>query len=326
MGAFINESVSFSAILQYYAYSIPFTFYQVLPIACLVATIFSLGMLQRNNELVAFFSSGFSLSRVIAPILVLVFLISCFGILISDQVLPEFAKKKNYVYYVDIKKQPGLYSTIKTNRIWYRSNNILFNISTLDPETKTAEDITLNYFDKHWHLVQVIKAGRVEFASKQWKLTKGDITVFVSDSSFPLTQNFSTKTISMDEDISEIQKTAQPTDVLGVQELKYFIRKNKESGLDTLRYEMDYHTKFSYPFAALVLSFLSVPFSIAQTRSAGRAMGIGKSLALTFIYWAAYSSFYNIGKHGYVPSVVAAWTPNVILFFVGSVFFLRLKK
>ena len=37
--------------------------------------------------------------------------------------------------------------------------------------------------------------------------------------------------------------------------LRKFINKNKEAGLDTLHYEVEYHSKFGFAFAAFVMSF-----------------------------------------------------------------------
>jgi lipopolysaccharide export system permease protein len=138
--------VEFSSLAKYYGYLLPTILYQMLPVACLMAVVFTLSQLNRSNELTALFSSGMSLARVSAPMLVLVALLSAFSFWLGDRVLPRFEQKKNYVEYVEIKKKPGLYSAVTTDKIWYRSENVIFNIKTLNPQKATAQGLTFVLF------------------------------------------------------------------------------------------------------------------------------------------------------------------------------------
>jgi len=132
-----------SVLIQYFLYKIPGVVQQMIPVACLLGTIFTLSSLSKTNELVALFSSGMSLARVSAPILILVVLVSVFSFWLGDRILPIVSQKEKYIYYVELKKQPGLYSTVKTDKIWYRSNNILFNIRTLQAEKNEAAGLAM---------------------------------------------------------------------------------------------------------------------------------------------------------------------------------------
>ncbi len=321
-----DQSVPANVLLAYYGYSLPMIIYQMMPVACLVGTLFTLISMGRSNELTALFSAGLSLARVSAPILFLVAGLSALNFGIGDLLVPAFTKKKNYVYFVEIKKQPGLYSTVKTNKIWYRSQNILFNIKTLNAERKLAQDATFYYFDDDWNLIQLINAQEVNINNRQWDLKKGTLTLFVPESSFPLTKTFEEKSINIDEELGDLQSISNTTDVMRANELWRFIRKNKEAGLDTLRYEVDYHGKFSFAFAAFVMSFIGIPFTVGRARSGGWAIGVGLVLGLAFVYWGLYSSGLTLGRHGVVPPVVAAWASNVVMLAVGLAFLLKLKR
>ena len=93
-----------SAVLwQYFLLGVPKIVYQMTPVSCLMATIFTVNFLSRSNELTALFSAGMSLARISAPILTVSALIAVASFFISDKLIPPFTKKQNYVYYVDIK-------------------------------------------------------------------------------------------------------------------------------------------------------------------------------------------------------------------------------
>ncbi len=326
-GISVQYNVPVDVLINYYIYSMPTFLYQMIPVGCLVASIFTLGTMSRGNELTALFSTGMSLARISAPILVLVAIISAGSFVAGDWLIPVFEKKKKYVEYVEIKKQPGLYSTVKTNKIWYRSGNILFNLKTLVPEKKLAQTATFYYFDDNWDLVQLITAEEIHFRENNvWELDNGTVTVFVEDSSFPLTKSYKTKTVTIDEDLGDLSSTINASDTLRVTELSRFIKRNKDAGLDTVQYEVDLQAKYSFAFAGLVMSFLSIPFSVGRARSGGWAMGVGICLGLAFIYWSMHSSGVTLGKHGAIPPLVAVWAPNVIMTLVGFFFLVRLKR
>jgi lipopolysaccharide export system permease protein len=314
------------AIFRYYTYHAPFIMYMLMPMVCLMATLFTLSTLNRTNELVALFSVGMGLTRIAAPILGTVAVVSVVVFAFGDQVLPHLLQKRNYVEYVEIEKHPALYSTVKTNKIWYRTENILFNIQTLNPEAKKAQGITLYYFNPNWELTQLIAANEVEMKGNLWDLKNGLVTLFATESSFPLTKSFAEKTITMNEDLKDIQATTNSSEVMSLRELGRFIDHNKEAGLETLRYEVDYHAKFGFAFASLVMSMLGVPFSVSRHRSGGALVNLGICLAAAFAYWSIYNSALTLGQHGALPPMFAAWGPNTLTAFVAWILLRRLRK
>ena len=318
-----------SAVIEYYLLFLPSIAYQMMAVACLLGTIFTLSTLNRNNELVALFSSGMSLARISTPILVLIVSISTISFWLNDRLLPGLNQKKNYVEYVQIRQKPGLYSTVNSDRIWYRSGNILFNIKTLSGETATAQGLTMYYFDSAWRLIQMITAKTVKLNGTSWDLSDGAVTLFMNDpkgANVPMTQDFKLKTISVSEDSGDIQKSSQSTETLRVSELRRYIDRNKAAGLDTLRYEVEYHAKFSFAVAAFVMSFLGIPFSATKQRAGGAALNVGITIFLAFVYYAAYSSGITLGKHGVLPPIVAVWVPNILGVLFSAIFLFRSKR
>lgn len=327
MSTMVNyKNVAPTALLNYYLYSFPEIIQKLLPVACLLGAILTLSNLNKANELVALFASGMSLLRIATPILLWVLLISAAGFWSADKILPKATKEKNYILYYDLKKEPHRFSTIKTNKIWYRSKNAIFNIQTLNAKGDIAQGLTMYFFNDAWDLVQMITAREVKIEGSQWRLANGTVTVFAKDSSFPLTSQFKSKSVVMAEDSKDLQSAGQTADMMSQKELDYFIKKNKDAGLDTVAYEVDYHAKISFAFAGLVMCLLGIPFSVGRARSGGTMLNVGISLALVFAYYVFYSSGITLGQHGTLPPVVAAWLPNIVMFGVALVLLKRLKR
>jgi lipopolysaccharide export system permease protein len=162
--------------------------------------------------------------------------------------------------------------------------------------------------------------------NRVWDLDDGTITLFAPESSFPLTKSFGKKTLTMSDELSDIRSASPSSDQLSLSELRRFIQKNKEAGLDTLAYEVDMYAKTSFAFAGLVLSLLGIPFTVQRSRSGGNMASIGISIGAAFSYWVIFSTFLAMGKHGVLHPLVAAWAPNILMGGLATYFLLRLKK
>jgi lipopolysaccharide export system permease protein len=202
---------------------------------------------------------------------------------------------------------------VKTDRIWYRSRDAIFNIKTLNPKEKKAQGLTLYYFNDKWDLIQMITAKEVELLGANWDLLEGSVTIFTEDSSFPMTSNFKKKTIVMGEEAKDLANTGHTSDVLTLDELSEFIKKNKEAGLDTVRYEVDYHSKFGYAISGLIMVLLGIPFCVTRARSGSLMMNASVVLGLVFLYYIFFSSALALGNYGQIPPIVAGWAPNLIM-------------
>jgi len=308
-----HKGVEAHSLIQYYLFSIPEVIYRMSPMASLLGTIFTLSTLNRNNELVALYSAGVSLFRIMTPVIMSVVLIAVGIFALSDRVMPRFAKEKNFVFYNDIEKNPSLYSMVKNEKIWYRSKDSIFYIKTLNENNHEAQGLTLYYFNQVWDLIQMVTADRVQMVGSNWNLFNGSVTLFTEESSFPLTSQFKKKTIVMSEDARDLGSTSRTSDVLSLAELSSFIKKNKEAGLDTVQYEVDYHSKYGFAFAAIVMSLVGIPFSVRRARSGGVMLNIGICLGLIFAYWIIYSSALTLGNYGQIPPLIAAWFPNLAM-------------
>ncbi len=314
-------------LIRYYLYYLPEIIHKMWPVACVVGTVMTISSLNKGSELIALFAAGLSLFRIARMVFISILLLSVVDYFISDQLLPVFAKQKNFTFYNEISKNPGKFQTIKTNRIWYRSKNTIFNIKTLNSEGNLAQGLTLYFFDPQWNLIQLLTAKSVILDGANWTLKDGTISVFNTDSSFPLNDEFKEKKIAMSEDAQDLRSTGQASDLLTQSQLSQFIERNKEGGLDTVRYEVEYHVKFSFALAGLVMSLLSLPFCVGHTRGGGGMVrNIGICLGLVMTYWILHSSSQTLGQHGSIPPILAAWFADFVMASVAVFFLLRLRR
>lgn len=84
-------------------------------------------------------------------------------------------------------------------------------------------------------------------------------------------------------------------------------------------YRIEYHKKYSIPFAALSFVVLAFPLGLFSKRS-GRGVGFGIGLLIATVYWAMLIGGQTFGtQRMFFPPILAMWAPNILFFLSGVV-------
>jgi lipopolysaccharide export system permease protein len=82
-------------------------------------------------------------------------------------------------------------------------------------------------------------------------------------------------------------------------------------------YELEFHKKFSIPFACLTFVFFAFPVGLL-TRRAGRAVGFGIGLLISTLYWSLLIAGQTLGvENPSVSPALAMWFPNALILVLG---------
>jgi len=85
---------------------------------------------------------------------------------------------------------------------------------------------------------------------------------------------------------------------------------------------MEFHKKFSLPFACLALGILALPLGI-QSKSSKRSFGIGLGLICFLFYYMMLSAGWVFGETGAYPPVIGMWVPNLAMGGIGLFLLVR---
>ncbi len=325
MDDFIDENVPTTIIVEYYFVFIPEIIRLMLPVAVLLAGLFTTGKMSNLNELTAMKSSGISIYRYITPFLVTAFFISLFAVYFGGYVVPAANKHK-----VSIEREYLRKNIVSVGRnINFQDNEFrIVTIKFFDPRSQTANDVSLQEFDKAnpIKMIKRIDSPRIFFDStnSQWVFTKVLSREFQSDK---ITVNkFDTLKISdlnfTPEDI--LKKQRVPSE-LNLTELKDFAEEQKRTGNDPTRIEIEYHSRIAFAFATLIVVFFGVPLS-ANKRRGGIAIEFGVSLLVTFMYLVFMKISQAFGKNGVLDPIVTSWAANFVFLLLASINLIRVRK
>ncbi len=308
----LDPHYTVSQLVYYHILNTPQIMVQSAGPSVLLATVMTLASLSRSYELVACYSIGVSLKRVMGLIFGVVLSVSVLSWVMSDRVLPPFFKIRTAYYMREIEKRQDFFLDIRRDKIWYRSKNMIYNLQRFDHQLKTIYGMSIYTFDEDFNLVEVVEAERAEFDQGNWSLLNGNVTVFSPESQFPLIQGFKRKKVQIAETPHDFQEIEKEVDGLRTPELQRYIARIKEAGADTKAYEVKLHSRLSLSFIPIVMCFLAVPFSLKTRREGGVAKDLALGLGVTFFYWLFYSVSLSLGTSGALPPWLAAWLPSIL--------------
>jgi lipopolysaccharide export system permease protein len=311
----INAIIVYKAhlylILEYFLYTTPLFLSQTLPFATLLAALITLGVLARNNEIVAMKAHGVSTYRIMFPLLVLAASITTLIFLLNETVVPYAARKAEYVWSVKIKKEEER-AFFKLNKIWYRGGNYIYNIRLLDPKRNLLQGVTMYHFGEAFNLLQRIDADEAQWNGNGWTFYQVAIRNFTPGGEVK-TEIYDEKDIPVLERPEDFKKGMKDPTEMTYHELKEYVEQLRMDGYDPTRYVVDLHRKVAFPFLTLIMVLMGSPLALAasQGRGGGIAQGVGISLVIGFIYWLAFAISVAMGHSGTLPPFIAAWAPNI---------------
>lgn len=313
-----------SQLIIYSLYEIPSMMVMVAPPATLIATVLTFSTLSKNNELVACHSIGISLIQMLGVLIPIVFVLCCLSLVAQDRLLPVVHEKKSLYYWREIKKKQDFFLDVKQDKIWYRSNNLIYNLRSFDPLTERIFGIGVYVFSDQFNLLEFLQAETATYDGKSWNLTQGKSTHFDPDTGYPVVEPFKSHVLKIKESPKDFKVIEKEVDRLRIKELAKFIERNEKSGIDSKVFKVKLHSRFSLSFIPLIMCLLALPFSVSRTREGRLGRDLTMAMVITFFYWLSYSVCLSLGQNGMVIPVLAAWLPSIAFGILAAVLLKRM--
>jgi lipopolysaccharide export system permease protein len=317
LDVFIKYNAPFYLIFKYLLYQVPEAIFQwTLPYSVLLSILLTLGMLSRHSEIIAMKAGGVSLYRITLPFFFMALIVSVFSFLGNEYLVPYTNQRVRNLMTREVRKENPS-SSFKNYKIWYRSNQRIYNIQLLDSKEKVLKGVTVYQFDHQFRCIQRIDAREVKWVNGKWEFYEGAVRDFDQDGSIR-TMPFDKMEFPLRENWEAFQRTGRDSDEMSYTELRTYIQKIQSAGYDATRYLVDLYSKLSYPLLNLIMVLIGIPFALKTGRSGGVALNIGTSVLIGFAYGVTFYVFLSFGKSGVLPPLLAAWTPTLLFVLAGT--------
>lgn len=316
----VKYKIPFQSIVAFYFYYTPTIFVQITPMAALLSTIYMLSNLNKNNEIIAMKSSGISLWRILAPLLVLGLLISAFVFMVNDKVIPLTSKVSQMIRREELEKHKtdDQKARIVENVAVYGTGNRIVFARNYDTVNKKLGDIIIHEHDVGENLVSKITAQSGYWTGTSWKFYKViEYKVDNAGKILSAPEFSSEKIIPLKERPRDFASKEWKADFMSYRELSNYIKNFRGSGMKIVKsLSVDLHYKIAFPFISLIIIMVAAPFALLTMRG-GVMIGIGMSIVIGLLYYAVIAISLALGKAGIFPPFVAAWFGNVVFTIVG---------
>ena len=319
-----RHRVPFLVVVDYFRYLTPYLLYELTPLGALVAVLVTLGVMSKNNEIVACKASGISLYRLAIPLLFAGLALGAAMIVLDDTYLP-YANQRQDALHNQIKGRPPQTYTHPQRWIFGEGTKI-YNYDLFDSAENLFGGLSVVEIDPAtFQMRRRIFASRARWSASQktWMLEGGWVRDFSDGNTTSYRQFPVTSLAELTEPPSYFNREVKPAFQMSWGELRRYIDGLHRAGFDVSNLTVQWHVKLAFPLIAPVSMLLAIPFAfLVGTRGAigGVALGVG----IGILYWTGARLLEAMGGVGQLPPFLAAWSTDITFFFLGLYFFFKM--
>ena len=325
---FVQKGVSLLYLAELIFYMMPVMVVLALPMAVLVAILLALGRLSTDNEITAMKAHGIAFYQLMLPLLVVALILSFVNLALMDYALPQ----ANLAYASlrrDIQKHnPAFVLEEATVMKELETEGKLWMYESTEEKSGRMQNVKI--WDSIW-------SGRPRFshaeeATLAFEDGRAMLTLYDGLTYEPTTSNpdefritkFQQQKLAlrMTEDLQRGEFQNQTPRSMSIAQLKEFVGTlrttlptsvNPDYTLHKIRFaEVEYHKKFSIPFACLALGLIGIPLGLMVKRS-GKMIGFGIGLAVIVVYYLLLQAGQTAGVDDVLHPMFAMWLPNIVV-------------
>ncbi len=285
-----------------------------LPFATLFAVLLAFGRLSDSNEITAMRTSGWSLGRVAAPVLITGATVTLLSLALSEWVVPRTEAQYR-----------SLFGEVTRQQLQQVQRNVLFAepVDGVDSVFYAAEvngrdgtmtRVTIVQFQDR-RPVRVVEAETARYGPQGWVLQRGRISLLGTSSG--VQTDFDELRVALARTPRQLASPRRDPYEMTIAELRAQIARLRAAGESAVRYAVSLQAKLALPSSSVIFALLAVPLGLRPHRS-GRSIGFGLTVIILVAYYFLMSVSLTLGERGQLPAFLAAWGPNGVVALAGG--------
>lgn len=310
-----------AAMIVYVLLSLPSHAYVLLPAAGLMGTLFALARMSEHSEITVMRASGLSLRQLALFVTAAGLLVGIATVLMGELVTPytEEAAKD-----LRLKATRSIVAREFRSGFWVKDERSFVNIQDVTPDT-TLLNLRIFEFDPAFRLVAISRAEKGTYAgSNRWTLSNVELTRFQGDQARLEHLPEATWNSVLTPDILSVLKITPER--MSALNLRAYIEHLHENRQNATRYEIALWNKILYPFVAIALMVMAIPFALQSARAGGVGVRIVTGIIIGMLFHFAGRLFSHIGLLNDWPALVSAGLPLLIVVTVAALGLQRAER
>lgn len=298
-----------SRVFLEYALKMPDLMGKMLPICCLVASLFSLNKLKAHAELISILASGYSYRKIyllIGTCALFVVGLQFLNLGFLEPLANSYKRKE----IEKSRRSEGRYltrSSIEGGKFWYKSQNYFASFTYFDRKNLFLKDFEIYFFNKEHKSNKILKSSGATFQkSGTWVLKNVQEIAQLDTTSFPLETPRPEVELNLKEVPEDFGEFEADLTTLSFLKLAQFVSRLSKTGINVGEYQIILMNKVFLSFICLVFSLLPVSSIFnPNRRSDSFGKNVVQTLVITVAFWVLYSSTVAFGNSGTVPPWLA---------------------
>jgi lipopolysaccharide export system permease protein len=323
----VNYRISLFDVMLLLIYSMPFFLEFVIPMSVMMSVLLTFFRLSSDNEIVALKAGGMSIYKLLPPVLLLC-LIGC--ILTGFMTIYGWpwgkASFKKLTYEV---ASSNVDIGLKERTFNDSFKDVMIYVNKVDLRKKALINVFIeDQRDKNIVSTVIAPTGKLfsepDKLAFHLRLYNGTINQVDLKNRSVHSINFDTYDINLDlkRVVSAAKGGPKDEEEMSLSDLRRYLKDAKIKDDQYYLTLMEFHKKFSIPFACFVLGLLAVPLGI-HSRSAKRSFGLVLGLIFFMAYYLMLSAGWVFGEAGVYPPVIGMWVPNIVMGGIGLFLLVR---
>lgn len=288
--------------------SLPGRFYELIPIAALIGTLYSLSTLARHSEITVLRASGLATQELLMTLFKVAAVLAALTLLIGEAVMPfseRAAQELRTRAMSNVIAQQGFDSGL-----WVKDGRSFINIRTATPDARLL-GVRIYKFDEESALESVTDAKEGVFMPPdRWKLTDVTRMALQGDAARVESLDAMEWRSAVNPDLLSVLMVApERMSLYGLYNYTNHLVENKQK---TERYEIAIWKKLIYPLAALVMVALALPFGYSHNRVGGVSLKIFAGVMIGILFHMLNGLFSSLGVINAWPPLASAAAPSAL--------------
>ncbi|MBP5274263.1 MAG: LptF/LptG family permease [Abditibacteriota bacterium] len=332
----ISEGLPVSSAALMIMYYLPTVVFYTLPMATLLAVIYTIGRFSGESEMISCFAAGIGYKRLLAPVALFVFMAAVLSYALNDFVAPA-----SYMKLQRLEAKARSEAAPDTGAVMFydkKTGSLVRADGGFDISRGVAKDITILTFreGRPLMLVYARKAVWQGFSEKNkrfdWKLYEGYTQKLGDDfGARILFGDTETRSVKLEKDVKELallQKAEMHDSVSNMSffELRSLLELYKAAPetekKEICKTEVFMWNRFALPMSCIILGLIAAPLAIRSHRSSA-GVGIGISLLVIGIYYIVWNYGSQLAYDGSISPFIGSFGANILG--LGCALFLNLR-
>lgn len=276
-------------ILLFVLLSAPGHIYEIVPVAVLIGTMYTLAQFARNSELIVLRVSGMSILDIGIALLRIGLVFALVTFIVGEMITPLSEKTAQRMR---IKAIDSVIAQDFRSGLWVKDGKSFVNVEQVLPDAELV-NVHIYEFDKSFQMTTINNAKSARFNGDNWELKGVTVTHLakskIDSKSLPEAR---WKSLIRPELLNILLVVPEKMSAWNLYSYISHLSKNKQK---TSRYEIALWAKIIYPIASLVMIMLALPFGFLQQRSGGIAAKVLVGIMLGILYQVLNKVFLHLG-------------------------------